>query len=282
MAELSVRNNLPSRLFNASVEVKLKGGALDRRSVSVGENGFFRSSDDTILWDSRSVPELADLEPGFEKRLSFTLVPLPYSGIKSGDKPQVEMTVTVKGERILESGSVEPVLASESRKISLATDLSISSKAVRSQGSLENSGPIPPQADKPTTYTVVWSISNSFNQVSNVEVRAALPSYVKWTNLKSPSGEIFSFNSVTNEVVWNVGSVLPNTGFGSAKKEIHFQLEFLPSLSQVGQSPVILGEAKLSGMDKITGQRVEARASAVTTNFMGDPTYRQGDDRVVE
>jgi len=78
---------------------------------------------------------------------------------------------------------------------------------------------------------------DSFNQVSNVEVRATLPSYVKWTNIKTPSSEIFSFNPVTNEVVWDVGSVLSNTGFGSSKKEVQFQLEFLPSTSQVGQAP---------------------------------------------
>ena len=141
---------------------------------------------------------------------------------------------------------------------------------------------MPPKADIPTTYTVVWNTTNSFNQVSNVEVRATLPSYVKWTNIKTPASEIFSFNPVTNEVVWNVGSVLSNTGFGSTKKEIQFQLEFLPSTSQIGQSPMILGEANLSGIDKVTGLKVNSTAPAVTTNFSGDPSYKIGDDKVTQ
>lgn len=276
------RNNLPSRLFNASVEVNLSGGAFDRLSVSPNNYGFFQSSNNTILWDKRGVPEFSDMGPGSEKSLSFRLSPLLYANVAKGAKPEINITITAKGERILDSGSVEEVSATETRKIVLATDILLLSKTVRSVGNLENSGPVPPKADTPTTYTVIWSITNSFNQISNVEVRATLPSYVKWTNLKSPAGEIFSFNQVTNEVVWNVGSVLPNTGFGSPAKEIYFQLEFLPSSSQMGQAPYLLGEASLSGLDKVTGLNIVSKAPAVTTNFSSDPSFKIGDDKVVQ
>jgi hypothetical protein len=280
--ELAVRNNLSSRLFNVSIEAAFSGGAFNPLSVSPENGGFFQSFNNTILWDKRSVPEFSDMEPGSGKNLTFRLSPHLYASITKGAKPEIIMTITAKGERILESGSSEQISATETRKIVLATDISISSKTVRSVGNLENSGPIPPKADTPTTYTVIWSISNSFNQVSNVEARATLPSYVKWTNLKSPTGEIFSFNQVTNEVVWNVGSVLPNTGFSSPKKEIYFQLEFLPSLSQIGQNPIILDETSLSGVDKITGLKIGSKAPAITTNFSGDPTFNAGDDKVVQ
>lgn len=280
--EIAIRNNLPSRLFNTKVEVSLSGGAFDRASVFPRNDGFFQSFNDTILWDKRSVSELSDMEPGSEKTLSFYLIPLFYENIAKGAKPEIQMNVKVVGERILESGSVEQVAAVESRKIILGTDISFSARTVRSSGNIENSGPIPPRADTPTTYSVVWAVSNSFNQVSNVEVRATLPSYVKWTNLKNPQNEVFSYNQVTNEVVWNVGSLLPNTGFGSSQREIYFQLELLPSLSQVGQSPVILNESVLSGLDKVTGLKIGAKAPAVTTVFSGDPSFKNGDDKVVQ
>ena len=280
--EFTVKNNLPSRLFNTVVEVTFKGGAFNRSGVLPGNNGFFQSSNDTILWDKRLVPGLSDMGPGSEERLSFRLTPLLYSNIAKGVRPEIEITIKARGERILESGSVEMVSSVETRKIVLATDITLSSKIVRSAGNLENSGPIPPKADVPTTYTVVWSVSNSFNQVSNVEVRATLPSYVKWTNIKSPTSEIFSFNPVSNEVVWSVGSVLPNTGFDSPAKEIYFQLEFLPSVSQIGQTPSLLGGASLSGIDKITGLKIETRTGEVTTDFSGDPGFKMGDERVVQ
>ncbi len=278
--ELTLRNNLPSRLFNVSVEVALQGGAFNRLSVVPDSGGFFQSSNDTILWDKRSLPALADMGPGSDQRLSFRLSPLAYSSITSGAKPEIEIVVKAKGERILESGSVEQVSALETRKIILATDISLSSQVARSIGNIENSGPIPPKVDIPTTYTVVWGIKNSFNQVSNVEVRATLPSYVKWTSLYNPSSEAVSFNAVTNEVVWNAGSILPNTGFSSPEKQVYFQLEFLPSSSQIGQVPSILGASSLSGIDKVTGLRVGFTAAAVSTNFSGDPSFRNEDDKV--
>ena len=281
-AKFIVTNNLPSKLFNASVEVALSGGAFDGLSVSAGSDGFFQSFNNTILWDKRSVSEFSEMDPGAQRELSFHLTPLLYSNIAKGLKPEVNITITAKGERVLESGSVEQVSATEKRKITLASDLVLLSRTTRSLGNIENSGPIPPKAGTPTTYTAIWSISNSFNQVSNVEVRATLPSYVKWTEMKSPSNEVFSLNKVTNELVWNVGSVLPNTGFNSSKKEIYFQLEFSPSTSQIGQSPVILGEATISGVDKITGTKIEYKVPAITTNFSGDPTFSGGNDKVVQ
>ena len=222
------------------------------------------------------------MDPGSEKKLSFSLSSILYANVITGAKPEIDITITARAERILDSGSVEQVSSVETRKVILATNISLSSKTTRSVGNIENSGPIPPKANAPTTYNIIWSISNSFNQVSNVEIRATLPSYMKWTNLKSPANEIFSFNQVTNEVVWNVGSVLPNTGFGSPKKEIYFQLEFLPSVSQIGQAPVLLGATSLSGLDKITGLKIESKVPAVTTNFSLDPTFKVGDDRVVQ
>src|SRR3989338_6520831 len=190
--------------------------------------------------------------PGSEERLSFRLTPLLYSNIAKGVRPEIEITIKARGERILESGSVEMVSSVETRKIVLATDITLSSKIVRSAGNLENSGPIPPKADAPTTYTVVWSINNSFNQVSNVEVRATLPSYVKWTNIKSPASEIFSFNPVSNEVVWSVGFFffLLILVFLPPPKKYFFFFYFFPKRKKTGKPPGFWGEGKKQFLGK--------------------------------
>src|SRR3989344_1895513 len=280
--EIKIQNNLPSRLFNVSVEASFKGAAFNGLSVVPQNDGFFQSSNNTILWDKRSVSNFADMEPGSESRLSFRLSPRPYSEIAKGITPEIEVSIKVVGERVLESGGVEKVEAIEKRKMKLSTETIVSSKVVRAEGRIENSGPIPPKVNMPTTYTIVWAIQNSFNQVSNVEVRATLPSYVKWTDVKSPTSELVSWNQVTNEVVWTVGSLLPNTGFGSAQRQVLFQLEFLPSSSQIGQNPIILGGASLSGIDKVTGLQVGSKAASVNTSFALDPTFKVGDDKVVQ
>lgn len=279
--EFVVRNNLPTRLFHTAVSASLSGAALDKDRVFPGQNGFYRSVDNTILWDERTVPELADLAPGEEKTFYFKLTPFEYSRVPSGSKPEINISINATGERVLESGSAENVSSEENRKIVLGTDINVYSKVVRSQGNIENTGPVPPKADTPTTYTVIWGISNSFNQVSGIEVRAQLPSYVKWTGISSPSSENISFNPVTNEVVWKAGSVLSNTGANSLKKEVAFQLEFLPSVSQVNTTPVIITAPKLTGIDKGTGAQVSDTGTEGTTNFSSDPTFKSGNGEVV-
>lgn len=276
---LDVRNNLPSRLFNLVTKVEFKGNAFDRNAVSPSNGGFFESLSNRIIWDKRGVSNFADMEPGRSQSLSFSFTPLSYGSIPKGSKPQVDVTVTTEGERVLESGSVEKVSATETLKVSLSTNIYLGSKIYRSEGNIENYGPIPPKADTPTSYTVHWSLGNTFNQVSNVEVRAELPLYVKWKGLYSPSGEKISFNSVTNQVVWEVGSVLPDTG-SSSKREVYFQIELTPSINQIGNSPMLVGDARLTGIDKVTGLKLNTSARSLDTNFGGDSTFRIGDEKV--
>lgn len=275
-----LRNNLPSKLFNVSVEASFSGGAFDKLGIAPNSGGFFQSSNNTVLWDKRSVPDFSEMAPGSAKSLSLQLSPLQYSKVAKGSAPEIYMNVKVTGDRILDSGSTDKVSVTETRKITLLTDVILSSKSARSLGNLENSGPIPPKVDTPTTYTIIWSISNSFNQVSNAEVRATIPSYMKWKNLYSPQSESIKFDSTTNEVVWSAGSILANTGFGTSPKTVYFQLEFLPSSSQIGETPPILGDASLTGIDKATGAHITASAPAVSTAFTSDPTFKNGDDKV--
>ena len=278
--EILLTNNLPSRLFNTTVSVSFKGGAYNKAGVVAESGGFFQSIDDRIVWDKRGVPVFADMAPGETERLSFRVSPLAYSQLGAGAKPEVEMTVVSEGERVLESGSVEKVRSTETKKIVLSTNLSLQARVVRSSGSFENSGPVPPRVDQKTTYTIIWTVSNSVNQVSNVEVRTTLPQYVKWTGFSNPKNESFLFNPSSSELVWNAGSILPGLGGTSSQKSVSFQVELLPSLSQLGQTPQLIGQSRLSATDKVTGMKIESSVLPVTTNFSGDPDYKMGDERV--
>lgn len=280
-ADLAIINNTAETIFNGVVEVSFSGGAFSKNAVTAGSNGFFRSIDDTILWDKRANEKLGALEPGESLNMNFRFTPLNYQSISAGKLPEIKLKVKVTGERILASGAVENIESTEERTLRLATALTLVPKLVRSQGTIENSGPIPPKADKETTYTVVWSLSNSFNTANSVEVRATLPSYVKWTNVKSPATEDISFNPVTNEVVWNLAQITAGTGYKTVAKEASFQISFLPSVSQVGQSPDLMGPVSIKGTDRVTAATVTSFAPALTTLFSSDPSFKMDDDEVV-
>ncbi len=280
-ADLGIINNTPETIFNVMVEASFSGAAFSKNSVVAGTGGFFRSIDNTILWDKRSIGKLGSLGPGEDLSMNFRFTPQSYQSIPSGVAPEIKMKVKATAERILSSGAVENIESSEERIIKLATNLTLTPKIVRSLGQIGNSGPIPPKADKETTYTVVWSISNSFNTANNVEIKAVLPPYVKWTGVKSPTTEDIIFNPDANEVVWRVNQIVAGTGYKGAAKEVMFQISFLPSTSQVGTAPELIGPVSIKGVDKVTGTTVSGTAPTLTTNFSSDTTFKRDDDKVV-
>ena len=279
-ANLEITNNTLETVFNGVVEATFSGAAFSKNGVLPSSGGFFRSIDNTILWDKRAIEGLDEIEPGEGLIMNFRFTPLSYQSMPSGALPEIKLKVKVTGERILSSGAVENIESVEERTIKLATNLTLAPKIVRSQGNIENSGPIPPQADKETTYTVVWPLSNTFNTANNVEVKATLPSYVKWTNIKNPTTEDIIFNPDTHEVIWRLNQIVAGAGYKSAAKEAQFQISFLPSVSQIGQAPELVGPVSIRGIDKATGVTISSSAPALTSFFSADPTYKYGDEKV--
>ena len=141
---------------------------------------------------------------------------------------------------------------------------------------LKNSGPLPPEVEEPTTYTITWSVLNSSNTLRDAVVKTVLPPYVNWKNVQSPQTAELTFNPISREVVWRLGRVLPE----ATAKELSFQVELVPSLSQVGSSPALSGPVKLSAFDTFTETVVESESAAVTTELKTDQNYKLPESKI--
>ena len=164
----------------------------------------------------------------------------------------------------------------------VASRVALDARATYATGPLENTGPFPPRVEEPTTYTVVWTVSNTSNDLSDTKVSAALPSYVEWVGLVSPSTESVSFNNVGGEVVWQVGTVSAGSGHNRPAREVAFQVRLVPSISQVGMSPVLIGAPTLTAHDVFTGTTRRAVSRELTTAVSSDPGYRSDDGKVTQ
>jgi hypothetical protein len=65
-------------------------------------------------------------------------------------------------------------------------------------------------------------------------------------------------------------------------KKIFFQVSFSPNLTQLGDSPVLIGAARLEGRDNFTGEVLRAEIPPLSTNLSGDPQANRNDYQVVE
>ena len=276
-ASLDWVNNTSSVISNAEIEAVLSGEIFDRTSVNVSDGGFYDSSKNTITWNKKTNSALAELKPGDAGKFNFSF---NVRSDSAKNNPQMSVDINARGQRVSENNVEEDIQSTVSRKINLTTDLGLASQAFYFTGPFENSGPMPPQAEKETTYTITWVVTNTKNNVSNAKVVATLPSYVSWNNVISPSSEKISFDSVTGGLVWDVGNVPAQTGFSNPKREVSFQITLKPSISQVDSSPVLIGTQTLTGYDNFANTEVDDTRSALTTRLGEDGQFTSDDERV--
>ncbi|PCI30243.1 hypothetical protein COB55_00480 [Candidatus Wolfebacteria bacterium] len=280
-ADVSWVNNLPSQILDAVIEVRLNGEVLDEQTVS-SSNGFYQSANNTIKWNKAYDNRLAVIGPGESGSVTFSFSPKKISASQAlaFRDSEIVLDVVVRGRRIGESGVSEEVISNTDRIVKVATNLGLSSRIVYSTGPFSNTGGIPPAVENETTYTVIWSITNSTNDIQRARITASLPSYVRWVGAVSPASEDITFNTLGGQIVWDVGTVSAGRGLTSSPREVAFKVAFLPSVSQLGTRPIILQPTTISGYDVFTQTTLSDTTNELTTRLGTDPIFRSGDDTV--
>jgi len=247
---------------------------LDKFSVLVGDGGFYRSVDNTIIWDKSRNSSLGIIEPGEKGSVSFTFQSLPLvENSRLHQSPNITIEASAGGKRISDVNVPEDITTSVAKKIKIESDLVLAPRAVYHTGPFKNSGPLPPQAEKETTYTIIWTATNSSNKISGAVAKTILPTYVKWLGVVSPENENVSFNEAGGEVVWNIGDIEKGTGFITGAREIVFQISLLPSVSHIGRVPFLTGDTTLTGNDTYTGTTIKDIKKSLSTQLSTDPFF---------
>jgi len=278
------KNNLTEQIYNMAVKVKFSGLALDKESVKA-ETGFYNSSDNVLVFDNGIDPELSTVNPAGEGDIQFdfnTLSPSSKSLVSFGNST-ITLDVSVVGDRTSSNGSgSQEILYSDTKTLKITSNLKLLSRGFRTVGPFENSGPFPPQVDNETTYTITWTATDSFNNVTGAKVSAFLPPNVKWTGYTNPDSENITYDKGTGEVVWNIGEMKSGIGTNYPAKTVSFQVAITPSITQLGSEINLLNEATISGIDAYSLARIGEVKSPVTTNITSDPEYVDDIGKVVK
>ena len=279
--EISWSNNLPVSVSNLQVTAKLSGTAYDKTGVQPGA-GYFRSATNDIVWNQQTNPELATVAAGANGTLSFNVTPKDGSTASNQiTNPIVSFDVSVSGDRTQEANAPGTLDSAVTRNTRVSSSLSLTGRVVRTDGPFVNTGPIPPKVEKPTTYTIIWTINNTANPVSNGQVSATLPPYVKWLGVSSPSTEAITYDQNSGLVTWSTGNIPAYTDT-THRKEVAFQVSLLPSITQVDQAPTLVNESTLIGTDSFTSATLQSTQDYLTTRFSTDPSYLTGQETVVQ
>lgn len=280
--EIIWENNLETRLTDVEMTATLSGNAYDKTTVKTS-TGFYDSLNSKIIWDKTRSGVFASIDPGEQGSVSFSFKPLPlYASGSYISNPQILVTVGIKGKEPSLGGVVSDVTNTESKTLIFASDLQIAGKALHFQGPFTNTGPMPPQADQETLYTVTWSVTNSVNDITGAEAVATLPTYARFVGPTSPAKEVVTYNETTRTVTWKLGNVTKGTGISLPLREASFQIGITPSMTQVGSIPQILLQTVLTGTDAYTNTIVRSTWAALTTSLYNDTSFSSGMERVVQ
>lgn len=164
--------------------------------------------------------------------------------------PLVDFTIPVSGS------SMQTLFSSQ-------VSMSVSSVYSGPSGEQLGYGPFPPQANEPTAMIIFVRINNVNNVIQNTTVSTTLPSQVEWTGQASvAAGGPITYNPGSRTVVWNIGTVPPQSGVYAAQ----FEVQFLPNESQIGQYPALTNGWFLNAVDTFTSATLGSSFGAVTVS----------------
>jgi len=258
--EIYFKNIGDEELENLFMVSKLEGEAFDFQTIK-SDFGQTQAGSDSIVFDWRRISKLQYLAPMEEGKVDFWLkLKDDLGNVKN---PILKNKVFI-GE------------LKEEFLTKISSKMEISQKGYFEDEIFGNSGFLPPKIGGATTYTIIWQIKNYYSDVKNAKVSATLPSQVSLTGKIFPEEATskFSFDSQSREIVWLAGDLERGIGITKPFQSLAFQIIFSPDESQRGQTPEIIGQAKISGEDSWTESEISATSSSITTALPDDPTMK--------
>src|SRR3989339_203477 len=281
--EIIWTNNLDTKVNDLVIQAKISGNAVDRRTINA-QQGFYDSSLDIITWDKNSKTEFSEVNPGDSGSVSFSVSSFSLVSASGGmiSDPVININVSISGKQLLSGYATTNLNNYDSAIVRIISDVGFANKALYYSGPFANTGPIPPKVGTETSYTIVWSLSNTANNISKAIIRSSVPSWMKFVGTVSPSSEDLTYNSSTKEIVWNVGRITKGAGITGLVRSVSFQVVFTPSLSQIRTTPIIINDAVLTGHDDFANVDVRVNKSALRTQLDNDPSFPPAGGVVVE
>ncbi len=265
-------------LNNTVVSAELISPLFDLSSLDT--NGRIDFGSKTVIWDQKTNPELALVEPNRsgQVKLSVNLKKVFPIG-RLGDK-----NYTLKLRVKLSSPSVPYYL--EADRTTALTELEnkvagllkVDAKALfrDANSGIINNGGLPPSVGEPTQFTVHWAVSNFANDVSDVLIRATLPPNVKFTGVvKSNIDSQPAFDEQSRTVSWQIDNIKANSGVLTPPIEAVFQIEATPTIDMIGKYEPLLGQTTITARDDFANIGLVGYDNPLDTSLNDDQTVEE-------
>ena len=256
--EIFFKNVGENGLVNLFMVNRFEDSILDFNTMN-SSDGDYQPGDNSIIFDWGKNPKLQYLSPLEEGKVEFWIrVKEDLANIKN---PEIKNNIFI--------GQTKQGFTTK-----INSKLVLEQRAYFENDIFENSGPIPPEIGKETTYTIAWTPESLYSDVENVKARTFLPNNVELTGKVFPEEELknFTFDSQTREIVWSIGYLEK----GVRGSTIIFQVRLIPRSIQRGSAATIINQVTITGYDTWTESNLSYHSSLINTILLNEPSFSEG------
>lgn len=259
-----VVNTLDETIYDMRVEVAPTGNLIRDNQLLV-PSGFYDTGSKTIRYEVAGMPSLAEVRPGETREFTFTVRPDINQTTAS-----FNVSTNVYARRVGESNVAEEVIGTALAEAKYSSTILIDSQIGRSDGPFTDTGAVPPVANAETTYTLTFAAAAGVNDVTGAVMTTTLPQYVTWLDEYEGEGTI-EYNPVAKQLRWNIGTLSAKTA-----KQLQVQVSLLPSVTQVGTTPVLIGTQELRATDRFTEVGLRASKFPLSAELSTEAGFEEG------
>ncbi len=260
---LTYSNHGSASYKDVVVMAALNSDFLNWSSLVDEKKGEIRNN--MIIWTKNEIPGLAEIKPGDEGTIDFSL---NLSAFKDSDQGK-DMTVVSYGQYSMNNKAVKnDENKSNTITSKINSDLSLSESILyfNSDNMPVGSGPLPPKVGEKTSVKVFWTVKNNLHELTDARVVLALPSYVAWDNNNTTNVGNIYYDNATRQVIWEIGR-LPVSVY---RVDAEFSISLTPSDSDRNKILVLSPGATVSATDTETKETIIKKTSPKTTKLEDD------------
>lgn len=260
---LSYKNQGANFFKDVIILASLKGDFLDFNSLKSDQNGSIK--DNTLVWTKNEIPELAEIKPGQEGEINFSLNLKPF---QEGDLGK-NLSVVSYAQYSVDNKAV----SGDNNKSNTITSLLNSDLTLNEQIRYfdENnipvgSGPLPPKVNEKTSFRVYWAVKNNLHELSETRVVFNLPAYVKWDEKSTTNVGNIYYDATSHQVIWEIGR-LPVSVY---RADAEFNISLTPTDNDLNKILVLSPGSLINAMDTVTKGTITKKTDPKTTKLEDD------------
>jgi len=242
---MTVTNVGSSALTNLELHATIESPVVNKQSLVIDSGGVLR--DNTITWDNTVIKALKVLEPNQSFEVGYAVATYPTLTARGNNFTIISTPNIQLGQQDI-SGEVATV------KIRSLLGIKAVPSPFDSLGNPVGPGPTTPKVGQETTYRLMWTLDNHYNEILDARVSCTIP--IGSTFLDSydvSEGTSLAFDSVAKTVIWTIGKIQPKTLVGSgAVVAGYFDVKISPSITDVEQQIILARGCRFAGTDGFT------------------------------